>query len=139
MATFNDTFLENGWNETSLLDHKGEALVCLDVKNRESLQSIDATIKKLISKSLNPVENIITLSPEIRSLPNGNKFAIISATLGETVGLFDGDNEILGNFLDYIERSNEYVLNKWEENNVQRISKEERELVGSIVDVQEIE
>jgi len=46
---------------------------------------------------------------------------------------------VLGDFIDYVERSNEYVLNKWEENNVERISDEDAEIVANIVDVQDFE
>ena len=136
LATFIDPFIEGG---EPVVEHNGEVPIVLDVKNRESLKSIDATIAKLMGKRVSPVENLITLMPESRSMPNGNKFAVISASLGDTVGFSEGDNEVLGNFIDYVERSNEYVLNKWEENNVERISDEDAEIVASIVDVQDFE
>jgi hypothetical protein len=136
LATFIDPFVEGG---EPVVEHNGEVPIVLDVKNRESLKSIDTTIGKLMGKRISPVENLITLTPEVRSMPNGNKFAVISASLGDTVGFAEGDNEVLGNFIDYVERSNEYVLNKWEESNVERISDEDAEIVASIVDVQDFE
>ena len=136
LATFVDPFVEGG---EPVVEHNGEVPIVLDVKNRESLKSIDATIGKLMGKRVSPVENLITLTPESRSMPNGNKFAVISASLGDTVGFAEGDNEVLGNFIDYVERSNEYILNKWEEQNVERISNEDAEIVANIVDVQDFE
>lgn len=136
MATFGDTFTEDG---EDAVEHNGEVPVVFDVKNRESLKSLDETIGKLMSKRVSPVENLIGLTPETRSMPNGNMFAVISASLGATVGFSDGDNDTLGNFIDYVERNNEYILNKWEELNVERISDEEQDIVSKIVDVQDFE
>jgi hypothetical protein len=136
LATFVDPFVEGG---EPVLEHNGEVPVVFNIKNKESLKSIDATIAKLISKRISPVENLIMLSPEVRPLPSSGWFAVITAALGDTVGFSEGDNEVLGNFIDYVERNNEYILNKWEENNVERISDEDAEIVASIVDVQDFE
>lgn len=136
MAVFKDAFVEGG---DPVLEHNGEVPFVYDVKNRESLKSIDATITKLMSKRISPVENLITLTPEERTMPNGTKFAVVSASLGATVGFSDGDNDVLQNFMDYVERNNEYILKKWEEQNVERISEEEANIVDNIVDVQDFE
>jgi hypothetical protein len=136
MAVFKDAFVKGG---DPVLEHNGEVPFVYDVKNRESLQSIDGTIGKLMSKRISPVENLVTLTPEERTMPNGTKFAVVSATLGATVGFSDWDNDVLQNFMDYIERSNEYILRKWEEQNVERISDEDSAIVANIVDVQDFE
>lgn len=136
LAVFNDAFVEGG---DPVLEHNGEVPFVFDVKNRESLKSIDATISKLMNKRISPVENLITLTPEERSMPNGSKFAVVSAALGATVGFSDGDNDVLQNFIEYVERSNEYILKKWEENNVERVSDEDSAIVANIVDVQDFE
>jgi len=136
MAVFKDAFVEGG---DPVLEHNGEVPFVYDIKNRESLKSIDATITKLMSKRISPVENLITLTPEERTMPNGTKFAVVSASLGATVGFSDGDNDVLQNFMDYVERNNEYILKKWEEQNVERISEEEANIVDNIVDVQDFE
>jgi len=132
MAVFKDAFVEGG---DPVLEHNGEVPFVYDVKNRES----DGTITKLMSKRISPVENLVILTPEERTMPNGTKFAVVSATLGATVGFSDGDNDVLQNFMDYIERSNEYILRKWEEQNVERISDEDSAIVANIVDVQDFE
>ena len=136
LAVFKDAFVEGG---DPVLEHNGEVPFTFDIKNRESLKSIDGTIGKLMSKRISPVENLITLTPEERDMPNGGKFAVVSASLGATVGFSDGDNDVLQNFMDYIERSNEYILRKWEEQNVERISDEDSAIVANIVDVQDFE
>jgi hypothetical protein len=137
MARVNGAFIEGG-DEVDTFDGI-EVPFVYDVKNRESMQAIDATIGKLMNKRLSPVENLITLKGSGRSMPSGTKFAVVESDLGETVGFADGDNDVLQNFLSYIENSNQYILNKWEENNVERISAEDSAIVGSIVDVQDFE
>ena len=136
LAVFKDAFVEGG---DPVLEHNGEVPFTFDIKNRESIKSIDGTIGKLMSKRISPVENLITLTPEERDMPNGGKFAVVSASLGATVGFSDGDNDVLQNFMDYVQRSNEYILKKWEEQNVERISDEDSAIVANIVDVQDFE
>jgi len=53
--------------------------------------------------------------------------------------LSEGDNEILQNFLDYVESSNEYVTTKWAEGNVETISQQDQDIVTNIVDVEDFD
>ena len=64
---------------------------------------------------------------------------VTNASLGEFVGLSEGDNEILQNFLDYVESSNEYVTTKWAEENVETISPQDQDIVTNIVDVEDFD
>ena len=111
----------------------------MDVKNRDSIKFIDAEVHKLIKKRINPLENSVTLSGETRSLPNGSPYMVTNASLSDFVGLKEGDNETLQDFLDYVESSNEYVKTKWAENNVETISDSEKNIVSNIVDVEDFE
>ena len=71
-------------------------------------------------------------------MPNG-KYIVIHSSLGDLVGFADGDNDILKECVEYVQRSNEYILNKWDEANVENLSSEDAEIVNSIVDVQDFE
>ena len=51
----------------------------------------------------------------------------------------DGDNETLQNFLDYVDSSNEYVIGKWEEKNVETLSPSDQDIVANIVDVEDFD
>ena len=114
-----DPFYEGGGTPSNVDE---EFAFVMDVKNRDSLKFIDGTVGKLIKKKISPAEHRITLLGETRTLPNGNPYMVTNASLGEFVGLSEGDNEILQNFLDYVESSNEYVTTKWAEENVETIS-----------------
>jgi len=74
-----------------------------------------------------------------QTMSSGSLFAEVSASLGERVGFTDGDNETLRDFIAYIERTNSWVLSKWDERNVANISPEDAAIVGSIVEVQDFE
>jgi hypothetical protein len=131
-----DPFYEGGGTPSNIDE---EFAFVMDVKNRDSLKFIDGTVGKLIKKKISPAEHRITLLGETRTLPNGNPYMVTNASLGEFVGLSEGDNEILQNFLDYVESSNEYVTTKWAEENVETISQQDQDIVTNIVDVEDFD
>jgi len=131
-----DPFYEGGGTPSNVDE---EFAFVMDVKNRDSLKFIDGTVGKLIKKKISPAEHRITLLGETRTLPNGNPYMVTNASLGEFVGLSEGDNEILQNFLDYVESSNEYVTSKWSEENVETISSQDQDIVTNIVDVEDFD
>ena len=131
-----DPFYEGGGTPSNVDE---EFAFVMDVKNRDSLKFIDGTVGKLIKKKISPAEHRITLLGETRTLPNGNPYMVTNASLGEFVGLSEGDNEILQNFLDYVESSNEYVTTKWAEGNVETISPQDQDIVTNIVDVEDFD
>jgi hypothetical protein len=111
----------------------------MDVKNRDSLKFIDGVVGKLMKKKISPAEHTIALLGETRSLPNGNPYMVTNASLSEFVGLADGDNQTLQDFLDYVDSSNEYVIGKWEEKNVETLSPSDQDIVTNIVDVEDFD
>jgi len=131
-----DPFYEGGGTPSNVDE---EFAFVMDVKNRDSLKFIDGTVGKLIKKKISPAEHRITLLGETRTLPNGNPYMVTNASLGEFVGLSEGDNEILQNFLDYVESSNEYVTTKWAEENVETIPPQDQDIVTNIVDVEDFD
>lgn len=121
------------------VDFSGEVPFIFDVKNPTSLKSMNAATGALMGKGITPIEHTILLGANQQTMPNGNMFAEVSASLGERVGFTDGDNETLRDFIAYIERTNSWVLSKWDERNVANISPEDAAIVGSIVEVQDFE
>jgi len=121
------------------VEFSGEVPFIFDVKNPTSLKSMNAATGALMGKGITPIEHTILLGANQQTMPNGNMFAEVSASLGERVGFTDGDNETLRDFIAYIERTNSWVLSKWDERNVANISPEDAAIVGSIVEVQDFE
>ena len=121
------------------VEFSGEVPFIFDVKNPTSLKSMNAATGVLMGKGITPIEHTILLGANQQTMPNGNMFAEVSASLGERVGFTDGDNETLRDFIAYIERTNSWILSKWDERNVANISPEDAAIVGSIVEVQDFE
>jgi hypothetical protein len=121
------------------VEFSGEVPFIFDVKNPTSLKSMNAATGALMGKGITPIEHTILLGANQQTMPNGNMFAEVSASLGERVGFTDGDNETLRDFIAYIERTNSWILSKWDERNVANISPEDAAIVGSIVEVQDFE
>ena len=107
----------------------------MDVKNRDSLKSIDASLAVIARKNLLPIMSTLTLTGEEASIPTGATYGIINSAVGETVELSDGDNETLKDFLGFIEYSNGKIMDMHHERSDRSMSAEDAALVGSIIDV----
>ena len=121
------------------VEFSDEAPFVFDVKNPSSIKAINGVTGSLVSKAITPIENIIKLGATEHTMPNGNKFAQVTASLGKRVGFSEGDNDLLRDFIMEVERTNTWVLSKWDENNVANISEEDSAIVGSIIDIQDFE
>ena len=108
----------------------------MDVKNMDSLKSFDVAQKKMTIKSILPIMYTLNMTGEVKSIPTGAQYGVMVAAVGEQVQLTGDDNETLKGFLDYIEAGNRYILNKWDEQNVEAITQEDADLVGQFVDVE---
>jgi hypothetical protein len=108
--------------------------VVMDVKNRDSLKSIDAVLNGLSRKNLLPIMSTIKLSGVEDSIPTGAKFGKIEAKLGSSVDLSDGDNDTLKDFIELVEYMNGKVLDLHNERNGAGISDEDAAVVKDIID-----
>tara|TARA_R110001592_G_scaffold101953_2_gene288186 strand:- start:256 stop:1122 length:867 start_codon:yes stop_codon:yes gene_type:complete len=111
----------------------------MDVKNTESMKTMDAAISQIVSKKLTPVEHTLKLGSAKRDLPSGGKYAIIVPSLGEQVPYGITDSSILKDFIDWIKGTNNWIEGKHNEGSIGQLSSEEAAMVGSIVEVREFE
>jgi len=107
--------------------------VVMDVKNRDSLKSIDAVLNGLNRKNLLPIMSTIKLSGVEDSIPTGAKFGRIEAKLGSSVDLSDSDNDTLKDFMDLVEYMNGKVLDLHNERNDKGLSSEDAAVVSDII------
>jgi len=82
----------------------------MDVKNRDSLRSLNGVIGHLKNKDMLPYMYNIKLEGIEDSIPTGAKFGKIEASLGDKVKLLSEDNETFKDFLELIEYSNGKIL-----------------------------
>lgn len=107
--------------------------VVMDIKNRDSLKSIDAVLNGLGRKNLLPIMSTIKLMGVEDSIPTGAKFGKIEAKLGDKVDLNDHDNDTLRDFMDLIEYMNGKVLDLHSERNAKEFSPEDAAVVADIL------
>ena len=82
----------------------------MDVKNRDSLKSIDTVLNGLQRKNLLPIMSTVKLKGIEDSIPTGAKFGKIEASLGDKIDITEHDNETLRDFIELIEYSNGKIL-----------------------------
>ena len=107
--------------------------VVMDVKNRDSLKSIDAVLNGLNRKNLLPIMSTLKLTGVEDSIPTGAKFGKIVAKLGDKVDLSDNDNDTLRDFMDLVEYMNGKVLDLHNERNDKGLSPEDAAVVSDII------
>ena len=107
--------------------------VVMDIKNRDSLKSIDAVLNGLGRKNLLPIMSTIKLMGVEDSIPTGAKFGKIEAKLGDKVDLNDHDNDTLRDFMDLVEYMNGKVLDLHSERNAKEFSPEDAAVVADIL------
>ena len=100
-------------NGVAVAGYDSEVDFTMDVKNADSKRSLEAALKDIVSKKLLPIEHTIALSSQKETLPTGNKYATMVATLGSKTKMDPEDHSTVQAFVDYIDYGNEYVLSKW--------------------------
>jgi len=104
----------------------------MDVKNRDSLKSINGVMGNFKKKNMLPIMSTISLTGVEDSIPTGAKFGKIQASTGDSVELINEDNDTLKDFLELIEYSNGKILDLHHER-AKGHSDEDAELVGEIL------
>jgi hypothetical protein len=117
--------------DTTLVD----VAFVMDVRNRQSNKSLKDALDALGRKNILPIMSTIKLSGAEDSIPTGAVYGYMTASVGDKVELTEEDNEILKNFLDYVEYMNGKIIDDYHAKSDDSLSDEDAALVGSIVDV----
>lgn len=104
----------------------------MDVKNRDSLKSINGVMSNFKKKNMLPIMSTIKLEGIEDSIPTGAKFGKIQASTGDGVDLAKEDNDTLKDFLELIEFSNGKILDLHHER-AKGHSDKDADLVGEIL------
>lgn len=131
-----DSPVDEAGNALSSADYTDIPFV-FDVKNRDSLKAIDGVMSKIAKKNLLPIMHTVKLSPALGTIPTGATFGYVKADLGSKIDLTEDDNDALKSFLEFIEYSNGTILDKYDERCSSGLSAADKELVASIVEVEE--
>jgi hypothetical protein len=104
----------------------------MDVKNRDSLKSINGVMGNFKKKNMLPIMSTIKLEGIEDSIPTGAKFGKIQANTGDAVELASEDNDTLKDFLELIEFSNGKILDLHHDR-AKGHADQDAELVGEIL------
>lgn len=107
----------------------------MDVRNRQSNKSLKDALDALGRKNILPIMSTIKLAGAEDSIPTGAVYGYMTAKVGDKVELTEEDNEVLKNFLEYVEYMNGKIIDAYHENSSDSLSEADAALVGSIVDV----
>jgi hypothetical protein len=105
----------------------------MDVKNRDSLKSINGVLSVLKRKNLLPIMSTVKFMGVEDSIPTGAKFGKIKAASGDRVDLAEGDNEMLKDFIELIEYSNGKILDLYHERFDKAMSEDDESVVSDII------
>ena len=105
----------------------------MDVKNRDSLKSINGVLSVLKRKNMLPIMSTIKFEGVEDSIPTGAKFGKIKASSGDKVDLGEGDNEMLKDFIELVEYSNGKILDLHHERLDKGMSSDDAAMVDDIL------
>lgn len=106
----------------------------MDIKNRDSLKSIDTVLNGLQRKNLLPIMAVVKLTGVEDTIPTGATFAKMEASLGDKVDITDHDNDTLRDFIELIEYSNGKILDLNAERSADGLTAEDANMVKNIID-----
>ena len=108
------------------------------IKNRDSFKAMTDIFSQIQRKNRLPIQHLLHLSSEVKSIPSGATYAVITPKLGEVVEITTDDQEVLNNFVEWVESMNSITMSKWEEHRrPEELSDDESEIVANVVEIDE--
>jgi flagellar capping protein FliD len=86
-----------------------------------------------------PPQHNIECATEEKKLPNGNSFYLpsVSLNLTDTVKLTQEDQDMFGNFIQWVDNYNDYIISSWDEKS-RKNEEVDNDVVDDIIDSEEI-
>ena len=108
------------------------------IKNRDSFNAITDVFNQIQRKNRLPIQHLLHLGSEVKSIPSGATYAVLKPTLGKVVDITTDDQEVLNNFVEWVESMNSITLSKWEEHRrPEELSDQENDIVANVVEIEE--
>ena len=108
------------------------------IKNRDSFKAMTDMFGQIQRKNRLPIQHLLHLGSEVKSIPSGATYAVLKPTLGKVVEITTDDQEVLNNFVEWVESMNAITISKWEEHKrPDELSDQESEIVSNIVEIEE--
>ena len=108
------------------------------IKNRDSFKAMTDMFNQIQRKNRLPIQHLLHLGTEVKSIPSGATYAVLKPTLGKVVEITTDDQEVLNNFVEWVEAMNSITISKWEEHRrPEELSDQEDDIASSIVEIEE--
>ena len=108
------------------------------VKNRDSFKAMTDLFSNIQRKNKLPIQHLVHLVSEVKSIPSGATYAVIKPKLGKLVEITTDDQEVLNNFVEWVESMNSITMSKWEEHRrPEELSDQENDIVSNVVEIEE--
>ena len=108
------------------------------IKNRDSFKATTDIFNQIQRKNKLPIQHLLHLGAEVKSIPSGATYAVLKPKLGKAVEITTDDQEVLNNFVEWVESMNAITISKWEEHKrPDELSDQESEIVSNIVEIEE--
>jgi hypothetical protein len=110
----------------------------MKIKNRDSFKAMTDMFNQIQRKNRLPIQHLLHLGTEVKSIPSGLTYAVLKPTLGKVVEITTDDQEVLNNFVEWVEAMNSITISKWEEHRrPEELSDQEDEIASTIVEIEE--
>lgn len=107
----------------------------MNVKNRYSVKAIEDGIKVIMKNNRLPIQYLAEFSANFEVLPNGeNNYFVVMKPL-EAVQLHEGDQQLMRDFVEYVEEKNKNILNMWSRSHSKDMSDDDKAFIENFIDI----
>ena len=108
------------------------------IKNRDSFKAMTDMFNQIQRKNRLPIQHLLHLGTEVKSIPSGATYAVLKPSLGKVVEITTDDQEVLNNFVEWVEAMNSITISKWEEHRrPEELSDQEDDIASNVVEIEE--
>jgi hypothetical protein len=109
-----------------------------EVDNRDAFKNVGNAFSQLAKMKRLPVQHIITANTEERKIPTGAVFylPVVSLDVTKTLDLTDKEQSMFGDFMQWVNNYNEYIINAWAEKANSHNDEDDEVIVDGIVDIE---
>ena len=108
------------------------------IKNRDSFKAMTDMFNQIQRKNRLPIQHLLHLGSEVKSIPSGATYAVVKPVLGKVVEITTDDQEVLNNFVEWVEAMNSITISKWEEHRrPEELSDQEDDIASNVVEIEE--
>jgi hypothetical protein len=109
-----------------------------EVDNRDAFKNVGNAFTQLAKMKRLPVQHVITANTEERKIPTGAVFylPVVSLDVTKTLDLTDKEQAMFGDFMQWVNNYNEYIINAWAEKANSHNDEDDEVIVDGIVDIE---